>query len=122
MAGTSLRLRSRTEAIVDANRERALDIADQLSALGTITIRRFFGGTGLVFRGKLFGFVMKGSLYLHKASVPPDVVNPPAFSYLAKGRLVTVNHYVEVPDTVGDDTGLLTNWARRACEAALSRT
>jgi DNA transformation protein and related proteins len=120
MARTSLRPRLRTATPADASRARALDLADQLAALGPVTTRRFFGGTGLVLRGTLFGFVMKGALYLHKASVPPGAVEPPAFSYLAKGRLVTVNRYVEVPDTVCDDTDLLTDWARRAFEAALS--
>jgi DNA transformation protein and related proteins len=47
-----------------AARDRALELADQLRAMGLIEVRRFFGGAGLLMDGTQFGFVMKGSLYL----------------------------------------------------------
>jgi len=48
----------------EPSRERALELAESLHAMGPIEVKRFFGGFGLVMQGVQFAFVMKSTLYL----------------------------------------------------------
>jgi len=102
-------------------RALALDIAERIEGLGTVGVRRFFGGAALVADGVQFAFVMKGSLYLRadeasKADLEAMGASP--FSYAGAAKTVTVASYYEAPDEVLVDAGLLRDWAGRAHRAA----
>ncbi|MHC2217278.1 TfoX/Sxy family protein [Rhizobium leguminosarum] len=104
----------------EATRGLALDFASQIAPVGSIDIRRFFGGSALVRNGAQFGFVMKGTLYLRvdeamRAEFEADGSEP--FSYRAAGREVTVRRYYAVPAHVIDDPALLHSYAERALHA-----
>jgi TfoX/Sxy family transcriptional regulator of competence genes len=101
--------------------ETAAELAEDLGALGPVTLGRFFGGTALRLEEVQFGFVMKGSVYLRV-----DDGTRPAFEHLgggpfryqASGRTVTVSSYHEVPDVVRDDQEQFVDWARQATTVA----
>lgn len=110
------------------DQDQALDIAEQLHAIGPVEVTRFFGGAGLALGGRQFGFVMKGDLYL-KA----DDLNRPMFedmgegpfTYQGRSRTVTVTSYYRVPDEIAADPEMLGRWAlaaRRAAQAATAAT
>jgi len=102
-------------------RARALDVADQLTGLGAVTVGRFFGGAALLIEGLQFAFVIKGSLYLRvDAETRPEFEARGAepFRYTGRSGLVTVASYYEAPDDIAEDTEALRRWAARAHRAA----
>lgn len=81
-------------------RNRAIELAERINELGPMTITRFFSGAGLVANGVQFGFVMKGSLYLHaddKSRAAFEVLGGAPFAYVGKSKTVTVASYYEAP-------------------------
>lgn len=106
-------------------REQALDIADQLHAIGPVEVTRFFGGAGLKLEGRQFGFVMKGALYLKADDLSrpmfEDMGEEP-FTYQGRSRTVIVTSYYRVPDEIAADPGALGRWALEACRAAQATT
>lgn len=106
-----------------AARERALEMAERMSAIGPIAVTRFFGGAGLLKEGIQFAFVMKGALYLRV-----DDLNRPGFealgarpfTYPGRSRTVSVASYYELPDEIADDPDELVTWAQQAHRAAMS--
>lgn len=104
-------------------RERALEMAERMSAMGMITVTRFFGGAGLLMDGTQFAFVMKGALYLRvdDASRPSfEALNARPFTYPVRARTVSVASYYELPDEIADDPDELMAWARQAHRAAVN--
>ncbi|SMF98821.1 TfoX/Sxy family protein [Burkholderia singularis] len=103
-------------------KQRADEFAEQLADLGRIAVTRFFSGAALRVDGVLFGFVIRGSLFLRV-----DEVNRPAFercgmgpfSYLARSRAVVIGGYYEAPADVLEDIGALRDWCRDAYRAAV---
>ena len=89
--------------------------------LGTIRIRRMFGGAGVFLDDVMFALVADEVLYL-KA----DDENRPqfeaegleAFSYESRGKRVTLS-YFRAPDEAMDSPALMHPWARGALAAAL---
>jgi DNA transformation protein len=104
-----------------AARDRALELADQLRAMGLIEVRRFFGGAGLLMDGTQFGFVMKGSLYLRVDACSRlrfEALGAAQFTYAGRSRTVKVASYYEAPDAIVDDPDELRRWAIDAHRAA----
>ncbi|SED19184.1 Transcriptional regulator of competence genes, TfoX/Sxy family [Rhizobiales bacterium GAS191] len=108
---------------LDTARARALEIANQLGSLGTITVSRFFGGAALLADGVQFAFVIKGSLYLRvdEESRPAfEALGAAPFSYAGRSKSVTVASYYEAPAEIVDDADELLRFAARSRQAALA--
>lgn len=97
-------------------------LEEMLAPLGSVSIRRMFGGLGLFRDGLMFGLAVRDVLYL---KVTPDKTASFAaegsapFSYAGKGGRVTViASYWQAPDRLSDDPEEFVAWARRACTAA----
>lgn len=106
-------------------RTRAMEIGDSLSALGTISVTRFFGGAALLADGTQFAFVIKGSLYLRTDddTLPLfEARRAQPFSFRKRSGMVTVTSYYEAPPDVVEDAEELCIWARRALGAAAGRS
>jgi DNA transformation protein and related proteins len=102
-------------------RERALEFAERLHAIGPVSITRFFGGAGLVHNGLQFAFVIEGTLYLRvdDLSRPEfEALGAAPFTYTSQSKSVKVASYYELPDQIADDGEALLRWAIRAVHAA----
>jgi len=102
-------------------RDRALELAGQLAAIGPIEVGRFFGGAGLACEGVQFAFVMKGTLYLRvDDDTRPafEALGAAPFAYAGRSGTVTVTSYYALPDEIADDPDELLRWAERAHRAA----
>ena len=106
---------------IDDARERASEIADQLSALGPIGVARFFGGAGLKADGVQFAFVINGTLYFRTdegGRATYEALGSRPFRYDGRSGEVVVTSYWEVPSEILEDEEELGRWAGRAIEAA----
>ena len=106
-------------------RTRAMEIGDSLSALGTISVTRFFGGAALLADGTQFAFVIKGSLYLRTDDHTRPLFEARGaqpFSFRKRNGVVTVTSYYEAPPDIIEDGEELCIWARRALGAAAGRS
>jgi TfoX/Sxy family transcriptional regulator of competence genes len=102
-------------------RERAVEFADRLHAIGPVSVTRFFGGAGLVKNGLQFAFVIEGTLYLRVDDMSrPDfeALGAAPFAYASRAKTVKVASYYELPDQIADDGEALVRWAIRAVHAA----
>jgi DNA transformation protein and related proteins len=102
-------------------RERALEFADRLRAIGPVSVTRFFGGAGLAKDGVQFAFVIEGTLYLRVDDLSrPDfeALDAAPFTYTSQSKTVKVASYYELPDQIADDGEALVLWAIRAVHAA----
>ena len=102
------------------------DFADHLhelfAPLGTIQIKRMFGGAGIYVEGIMFALVADDVLYLKAdAENRPlfEAENLEAFSYAAKGKQRVSLRYFRAPDEAMDSPQLMLPWARSAFGAAL---
>ncbi len=97
------------------------DIEDLFVALGSVTIKRMFGGKGVYHQGRIVAVVIGDTLMLRA-----DAVSAPAFAaagstqwtYQREGRKRTAWPYWTVPEAAMDDPDLMAVWARRAWDAA----
>jgi DNA transformation protein len=100
-------------------------VADQLSALGQVAIKRMFGGNGLYFDGRMFGLIDDDIVYFRvdDATRPEFVMRgmAPLRPVRSEPDKVSQNYY-QLPGDVLDDRDELVVWARRAIRAALSPT
>lgn len=98
-------------------------IADLFAGLGTVEIRRLFGGKGIYHRGVIVAIVLRGELMLKT-----DAESAPLFSaegctqwtYTGSrhGKLVSMPYWT-VPDSAIDDAEEMSRWARIAYEAGV---
>ena len=96
-------------------------IRDLFAELGTVHIRRMFGGAGIYAGEVMFGLVSDGLIYL-KA----DAGTMPAFErekcapfqYSTKQGRRAVMSYWRLPDRLYDDPVELAHWAKQAIAAA----
>lgn len=107
----------------ERSRERALELAESLSAMGAIEVKRFFGGFGLVLDAVQFAFVMKSTLYLRvddstRAAFVSSGAAP--FTYATRSAQVKVASYYEAPVDALDDPQVLRGWAAKAYASALA--
>ena len=92
-------------------------VLDQLTAFGTVTSRRMFGGAGLYHQGKFFGLIADDVLYFkvddgnRKDYVDAGMGPFKPFGSYAMG-------YYEVPADVLEDRDELARWTEKACNAA----
>lgn len=98
-------------------------IHDLFSGLGPVTIKRMFGGKGIYFDGSIIALELSDGSLLLKA----DDISAAAFktagskrwSYARKGKKPVDMPYWSVPEEAYDDPDIMTEWAKRAYEAAL---
>jgi DNA transformation protein len=102
------------------------DFAEHLhelfAPLGSIQIKRMFGGAGIYTDGIMFALIADEALYL-KADAENrslfEAENLEAFSYEAKGKRRVSLGYFRAPDEAMDSPQLMLPWARSALGAAL---
>jgi DNA transformation protein len=100
-------------------------VADQLSALAGVMIKRMFGGAGLYFDGRMFGLIDDDTVFLRvdDATRPGFVERgmEPFHPIRSNPNKVSQNYY-QLPADVLEDNEQLVIWARRAIQASLSPT
>jgi len=96
--------------------EEYLDyLLDQMNGLGTMTVRKMFGGAGLYLDGIFFAIVAEDLLYF-------KVDDTNLSDYLSAG--MTKFHglrYYEVPAEVLEDSEALGEWADKAVAVAIRK-
>lgn len=101
--------------------ELAREIAERITGLGPILVRRFFNGAGLVADDVQFAFVINGSLYLKvddEFRAAFEAMGAKPFVYEGKRKPVTISSYYETPEDVIYDEDELRRWAVRSHRAA----
>lgn len=96
-------------------------IEELFEGLGSVTIRRLFGGKGIYHRGVIIAIVLHGELMLKAdATTAPDFVAAGArqWTYTGKGREVAMPYW-SVPEAAFDDPDEMREWARKAYDAGL---
>ncbi len=98
------------------------DIQEMFRALGSITIKRMFGGKGVYYQGQIIAVDFQGDILL-KA----DAVTAPAFAaagatqwtYEGKSGAPVHMPYWSIPAEAFDDPDIMAGWVKRAHEAAV---
>ena len=96
-------------------------IRDLFSELGTVHIRRMFGGAGIYAGDVMFGLVSDDLIYLKAdaGTVPAferEKCSP--FQYTTKKGQRAVMSYWRLPDRLYDDSVELAQWAKQAIAVA----
>ncbi len=95
-------------------------LLDLLAPLGPVAPRRMFGGGGFFLDGTMFGLIVDDVLYLKADPVNlPDFVDAgmQPFIYDRKGKPIALSYW-QAPSEILDDGEMLSEWARKAWEAA----
>lgn len=96
-------------------------LMSELSGIGPMTARRFFGGWQLRSDTSQFAIVMGGTLYFRVEGKLRDELQKLGccpFSYAKQGTQVLVPKYMSAPDGVLDELDLLRAWTERVIAAA----
>ena len=96
-------------------------LKEQLSDFGPVTVRRMFGGAGIFRDGLMFALIADETLYLKADAASQgefEALSLPPFTYGAKSKR-TVMSYWRAPEACLDDRDEMTEWARKAYDAAL---
>jgi DNA transformation protein len=97
-------------------------IEELFEGLGTVSIRRMFGGKGIYHRGLIIAVYLHDELMLKAdAQSGPDFAAAGArqWSYEGKKGKPVLMPYWTVPEEALDDPDAMVKWARLAYEAAL---
>ena len=98
-------------------------LQEQLGSLGTIKVRRMFGGAGVYCDGVMFALIADDVVYLKASAADHPAFEAERlgpFTY-DKGRGATATmSYWQMPERLLDDTDELCLWARRAIAASLA--
>lgn len=95
--------------------------AELLAPLGTVRVRRMFGGHGLYIDELFVAIVAGETLYLKadpETAPAFEAAGGRPFSYEARGRRTSLGFWTP-PVEAMDSPGLMTPWARLALGAAL---
>jgi DNA transformation protein len=98
------------------------EIKEMFSALGSVTIKRMFGGTGVYYKGNIIAVEFQGDILL-KA----DAVTAPAFlaagatqwAYEGKTGKPVNMPYWSIPADAFDNPDIMARWVKLAHDAAL---
>jgi DNA transformation protein len=96
-------------------------LTDLLDRLGTVSVRRMFGGAGMFADGVMFALIVDDTLYFkaddsNRPDFEAEELAP--FSYATKNGRHTIMSYWQCPDRLFDDPDEMTTWARKALAAA----
>ncbi len=97
-------------------------LKDQLSPFGPVSARRMFGGAGLFRDNLMFALIAEDTLYLkidERNRPDYEAAGMEPFTYEGKGRKMQMSYY-EIPPDILEDPADLSEWARKAFEAALA--
>lgn len=104
------------------SRDKALEgmLGEELSALGSISVRGMFGGAAVHCDGIVFALLADGALYLKAdestvGTFKAEGLGP--FTYQGKSGPVRLSYW-RAPSRLNDDPGELRDWARRALAVA----
>jgi DNA transformation protein len=98
------------------------EIADMFSALGTVTVRRMFGGKGVYFKGSIVAVEFQGDVLLKADSVSAPVFEAAGatrWAYEGRGGKTVNMPYWSIPADAFDDPAIMARWVTLAYEAAL---
>jgi len=98
-------------------------IKDLLAALGTVTVRRLFGGAGIYADGVMIAIAFDGEVYLKAdertiAAFAAEGAHP--FAYATKDGTRALASYWSLPPRLYDDPAELAEWGRNAQTASLA--
>lgn len=96
-------------------------VQEQLCSLGTVVIKRMFGGAGVYAEDVMFALIADETLYFKtdKQTEPDfEAAGSEPFVYEGKGKSVRMSYW-RAPDTVFDDAEEMAYWARKAINTAL---
>lgn len=96
-------------------------LREELAPLGSITLRRMFGKTGVFCDGLMFGMVTDNTLYLrvdhgNRTTFKEAELFPP-LNYRKRGRAIDLSFW-RAPERLFDEPSELLIWARAALAAA----
>jgi DNA transformation protein len=97
-------------------------IEEMFESLGTISIRRMFGGKGIYHQGVIFALELYDEIMLKAdAETAPLFVEAGArqWSYEGKSGKPVLMPYWTIPDEALDDPDIMARWSRLALEAGL---
>jgi DNA transformation protein len=95
-------------------------LEEQLAGLGTVRVRRMFGGGGVYAGGVMFGLVAGDVLYFkgdEATSAPYDAEGMGPFIYEGRSGAVKMPYW-RVPERLLDEPDELIQWARAALDVA----
>jgi len=96
-------------------------LREQLAPLGSVTMRRMFGKTGVFCDGLMFGMVTEDTLYFrvddHNQVAFKEAESFPPLSYEKQGRTIGLSFW-RAPERLLDESDELVTWAREALAAA----
>jgi DNA transformation protein and related proteins len=98
------------------------EIEDMFAALGSVRVKRMFGGKGVYHRGLMVAVQLRGEMMLKGDAVTaPDFEGAGArrWTYPGKRGGMVAMPYWTVPDSAWDDPDDMARWVRLAFEAAL---
>ena len=96
-------------------------LEEQLAALGSVSIRRMFGGAGVYADGVMFALVSDDTLYLKADETTRadfEAEGMDAFTYATKGGRNTIMSYWRAPERLFDEPDEMLVWARKALATA----
>jgi len=100
---------------------RMSELAEELfGPLGTISVRKMFGGGGIYCDGVMFALIADGAIYMKadarsQADFEAEGLGP--FVYQGKARPVAMSYW-RMPERLLDDPDEALNWGRVAVRAA----
>jgi DNA transformation protein and related proteins len=96
-------------------------LREQLAPLGSVTMRRMFGKTGVFCDGVMLGMVTENTLYFrvddHNRVAFKEAEAFPPLNYEKKGSTIDLSFW-RVPERLFDEPDELVAWARAALAAA----
>ena len=96
-------------------------LQEVFSCLGTVRVRRMFGGHGLFLDELMFGLVVDEVLYLKADEQTRDLFTAEGltpFVYYKQGKPVSLSYYT-APESLFEDPDEALLWGRRSFSAAL---
>jgi DNA transformation protein len=96
-------------------------LREQLAPLGSVTMRRMFGKTGVFCDGLMFGMVTDDTLYFRvddgNRAIFKEAESFPPLNYEKQGRAIDLAFW-RAPDRLLDEPDEFITWARAALAAA----
>jgi DNA transformation protein and related proteins len=96
-------------------------LREQLAPLGSVTLRRMFGKTGVFCDGLMLGMVTDNTLYFrvddHNRTAFEEAASFPPLNYRKKGDIIDLSFW-RAPERLFDEPDEFVAWARLALGAA----
>jgi DNA transformation protein and related proteins len=96
-------------------------LEELFASLGSISIRRMFGGKGIYSDGRIIAVVLDGELFLktdQDTAARFEAAGSRRWTYAREDRSPVAMPYHSLPDEALDDPDIMAEWARLAVDAA----